>query len=719
MFRRVLLGMGMLCILQPLSVQVTHADAADINSATAPTTHTVPAGGNLQAAINAAQPGDTIALAAGATYVGNFVLPAKTGTAYITIRTALPNHAAPAEGVRISPRDATVLAKLRSPNTAPALATAPGAHHYRILLLEFMANAGGGGNIINLGDGSVRQNSLAQVPYELILDRVYVHGDPALGQKRGIALNSASTSIINSYISDIKAVGQDSQAICGWNGPGPYVIANNYLEAAGENVLFGGADPAIPQLVPSDITVIGNHLSKPLSWRGSQWQVKNLFELKSARRVRVDRNLFENNWLAAQAGYAILLKSVNQDGGAPWSVVERVEFTNNIVRHVSSAINILGRDTRYAALELNNVTFRNNLFTDVSGLRYGGVGRLLLINGGSTVKFLHNTAITDGGTTVYADGETVSGFEFADNVMFDRGYAIKGGGTAAGNSTIARYFPGAHIAGNIIAGGNAATYPVANHYPPIAGIGFVDPSTGDYRLSSSSPFARAASDGSDPGCDFDAFDSPAPKTAPPPSTVQPPPSAPTRPTPQPPGVPQDVTAKVIGSTVTITWNAPPDGHEWTYLLEAGMSPGAANAAVVGTGPVRSLVATAVPAGVYYVRVRAANALGFGPPSSDIAVAVGGATACEGAPQPPSGLHASVERVTAVLGWSAPGEGCTPTYYVLLAGSTAGLSDLAQAAVGGQSLVASASPGTYYVRVVAVNAFGASAPSNEIVVTLQP
>lgn len=102
------------------------------------------------------------------------------------------------------------------------------------------------------------------VPHNLVVDRVYIHGDVTVGQKRGIGLNSASTSIVNSYIAEIKAEGQDSQAICGWNGPGPYLISNNYLEAAGENVMFGGADPAIVDLVPSDITFTRNHLFKPL-----------------------------------------------------------------------------------------------------------------------------------------------------------------------------------------------------------------------------------------------------------------------------------------------------------------------------------------------------------------------------------------------------------------------------------------------------------------------
>jgi hypothetical protein len=73
--------------------------------------------------------------------------------------------------------------------------------------------------------------------------------------------------VINSYVSDCKAVGQDSQAIGGFNGPGNYRIENNYLEGAAENVLFGGTDPKIPDLVTSNIVFRHNHLRKPLEWR--------------------------------------------------------------------------------------------------------------------------------------------------------------------------------------------------------------------------------------------------------------------------------------------------------------------------------------------------------------------------------------------------------------------------------------------------------------------
>ena len=43
---------------------------------------------------------------------------------------------------------------------------------------------------------------------------------------------------------------QDSQAIAGWTGPGPYDIINNHVEATGEDVGFGGAVPAIMEQFP-------------------------------------------------------------------------------------------------------------------------------------------------------------------------------------------------------------------------------------------------------------------------------------------------------------------------------------------------------------------------------------------------------------------------------------------------------------------------------------
>lgn len=482
------------------------AFAATTTSGVAGTSIMVNAGGDLQAAINAAKPGDTVLLQAGATFVGNFVLPQKSGssTSYITIRTSASNAQLPGSNARITPAYASYLPKIKSPNTMPALVTAPGAHHYRLQFLEFQANKQGNSHIIALGDGSSIQNTLSSVPHHLVLDRVYIHGDPTIGQKRGIALNSASTEIINSYISDIKAVYSEAQAIAGWNGPGPYNITNNFLEAAAVNLMFGGADPKIPNLVPSDITIRRNHFSKRLEWRSQDWSIKNLLELKNAQRVTVDGNLFENNWLAAQTGYAIVIKSVNQEGTAPWSVVQDVTFTNNIVRNASGGMKI-SRDTS-KSVEVNNITLRNNLFDNISGKTYGGAGVFLLVVGGSDITVDHNTIMADGNITLFPDEYQSPGFVFTNNVLIDNAYAIKGSGTAVGTGTISKYFPGSDFRGGIYVGANPSLYPVNNFYPANVGdVGFVNFVGRNYRLSTNSIYRGGGTDGKDPGANFDAL----------------------------------------------------------------------------------------------------------------------------------------------------------------------------------------------------------------------
>ena len=221
----------------------------------------VTAGGNLQAALNQAQPGQVVEVQAGATFDGNFILPVKTGTGYITVRTSTPDAQLPAANTRIGLAHESLLPTLRSVNTIPALRTAAGARNWRLIGLRFTTT--GGSDIISLGDGAQQDRTL--VPSDLTLDRVIIKGDATTGQKRGVALNSARTNILNSYIAGIRLAGQESQAIAGWNGPGPFVIENNYIEAGAIGILFGGAVPAIDQLVPSDIIIRRNHITRPVS----------------------------------------------------------------------------------------------------------------------------------------------------------------------------------------------------------------------------------------------------------------------------------------------------------------------------------------------------------------------------------------------------------------------------------------------------------------------
>jgi len=431
----------------------------------------------LQTALEQAQPGDEIVLPAGATFTGNFVLPAKPEPAnpeqkWIILRTAAL-AALPAPGTRVTPAHAAQLAKLVSPNAEAALKTAPGAQFYRLIGLELSVAPGVAQNhgVLLLGDGSAQQRTLAQVPHDLIVDRCYIHGQPTGNVSRALALNSARTAVLDSYLSEGHGVGYDTQAIGSWNGPGPFKIVNNYLSGAGENVIFGGSDPAIAGLVAADIEFRQNHCFKPLRWQpghaeyaGQHWAVKNLFELKNARRVLIDGNLFEHNWVDAQNGFAILFTVVNQDGGAPWAVVEDVTFTHNVVRGVAGGVNLLGRDYHHPSGQAARFLLAHNLFEDLGSARWGVNGRFLQATDTVSVTVDHNT-IEQTGNLLMGYGAPNRAFVFTNNVARHNEYGVIGDGTGPGRSTLEKYFPGAVFQKNALAGGRSALYPPGNFFP--------------------------------------------------------------------------------------------------------------------------------------------------------------------------------------------------------------------------------------------------------------
>lgn len=460
--------------------------------------------GDLQAAINQAKPGDTIVLEAGAVYKAPVTLPVKSGSDFITIQSSRASDLP--EGVRVSPSQSALLAKLQSAtNGEPIVKTAPGAHHYKFVGIEFSTADANVKvyDLIRLGDWHT-QTTLQSVPHQLIIDRSYIHGFKTQEVQRGIALNSAETSILNSYISEIHGIGYDTQAICGWNGPGPYKIINNYLEAAGENVMFGGADPAIAELVPSDIEVRNNYFYKPLSWNpkdpsfaGIHWSVKNLFELKNARNVIIDGNVFENNWTDAQAGRAILFTVRNEQSTAPWSTIENVQFTHNIVKNSPAALNLLGSDQPKPSKRGTGLTIANNLFIDISAA-------FLTMSGYYDVTVEHNTHFQSGNIMILY-GEPSLRFTYRNNVTVrdNNGYGVKGDGTGEGTIALDMFTPGYRFEKNIIANANASLYPPQNSYPTsISGIGFVDFEQGNYRLRPESR-SNATASGVNPGVNFD------------------------------------------------------------------------------------------------------------------------------------------------------------------------------------------------------------------------
>jgi hypothetical protein len=243
-----------------------------------------------------------------------------------------------------------------------------------------------------------------------------------------------------------------------------------------------------------------------MTWRTENWVVKNLLELKNAQRVVIDGNVLENVWPSGQTGYAVVITPRNQDGTAPWSVVQQVQFTNNVVRHVASVFQLLGTDDNFPSQQTNHILVRNNLFEDVSSAKYGGSGFWLLIMGSALATFDHNTVFNDGDSTIMADSAQATGLVLTNNIMADNLYGIMGSSASPGNGTIAMYFPGVQILDDVFAGANPSIFPAGNYYPAMmSGVGFVDLAGGNYRLAATSLYRGAATDGTDVGCNINAL----------------------------------------------------------------------------------------------------------------------------------------------------------------------------------------------------------------------
>jgi hypothetical protein len=263
-------AIGLLCLL---SVSVAaRASAATRQVCASGCTYS-----GLQAAIDAAVAGDTILLRAGETFVGPFILRAKpASSSWITIRSDAADSLLPAAGVRLIPSgkpsantSRSLLPRLIGQGgalkTTPVVKTASGAHHYRLQFLEIDGAANlGFETLILLGT-----DTTSATASDIVIDRVYAHGDAHKGMKRGVCLNGVRLDVLNSYISDVKAVNADAQAIASYNGAGPFSIINNYLEAAGENILFGGSDPAVVNLVATNVQIRNNVITKPLAWQSA------------------------------------------------------------------------------------------------------------------------------------------------------------------------------------------------------------------------------------------------------------------------------------------------------------------------------------------------------------------------------------------------------------------------------------------------------------------
>jgi hypothetical protein len=294
----------------------------------------VASGSDLSAAVDKAECGDTLLLAAGASFSSKGFPKKKCDDQhYITIRTDTPDSKLPPEGTRISPAWAGVASlpgrpAYAQPAGGPAnlMATIVAGDpagitfgdHYRFIGIQWAPQEDKKFfNLLWAGNGADH----------LIFDRNWMHGVDGKELGHGITTNKGVTyfALIHSYLNDFTCMAKigactDATAVGGGNSDDPVntlKIVDNFLESSGENILFGGARSKVR---PTDVEIRRNHFFKPMFWNPNAPDhkeptpiVKNLFELKSALRFLIEGNFFENSWGGfSQVGPAIVLNPGHQ-----------------------------------------------------------------------------------------------------------------------------------------------------------------------------------------------------------------------------------------------------------------------------------------------------------------------------------------------------------------------------------------------------------------------
>lgn len=519
----------------------------------------------LGAALEKAACGDTIRLQAGAEFAGNFKFPAKScdDAHWIVLRTSAADADLPPEGTRITPCYAGLASlpgRPRYPCPSPANVMArivfdktssgpinflDGANHYRFIGLEITRGSPGFAvfNLVSFPNQGVGDH--------LVFDRVWMHGNAQDETTRGIALGgSRHVAVVDSYFSDFHCIAVtgsciDAQAIGGGAGShetGPYKIVNNFLEASGESVMFGGGAATT---TPADIEIRRNHMFKPMTWRqgaegfvggasGKPFIVKNLFELKNAQRVLLEGNVFENTWGGfTQAGFAILLTAKNQNNQCPTCKVTDVTIRYSRIAHCGSGFQIATglSDAGGASSGTERISIHDVIFDDIGGQAYGGFGAFAQITSSQPLlrdlSFNHVTAFP--ARTLFILGAKVEGgpmtnFTFTNNLVGigETDIFPPGGGPKNCSFQPARQTPSGvlkscfasyNFSHNLIVGSKGG-WPKENSYPADrAAAGVTGFSEGRYRLcrensdadcKNPSPALRAGTDGQDLGADVTA-----------------------------------------------------------------------------------------------------------------------------------------------------------------------------------------------------------------------
>jgi hypothetical protein len=319
---------------------------------------------------------------------------------------------------------------------------------------------------------------------------------------------------------------------------GPYKIENNFLEAAGEVVMFGGGTASS---VPQDIEIRRNHLLRPLTWMpgnsgfvgssdGHPFIVKNIFELKNGQRVLFENNVLENCWGGfSQEGYAILITPKSQGHNlCPECRVLDITIRNSLIKSVGAGFQIANVKSDFGAVAKDGgrYSIHDLLIEDLDGERFHGHGTLFQFS--SSGFPLHDLSIDhitgEGSKSLFMIGGLTEGpknpnFVFTNNLVgAGRQQIVTTGGGPKNcafqperqgpSGVFDSCFGNAKVAGNVVIGGSNKWPPDNSIAKRHSDIGFMvaDRDHGqNYQLQPGSRYKKAGIDQKDVGADIDAL----------------------------------------------------------------------------------------------------------------------------------------------------------------------------------------------------------------------
>ncbi|HSR13827.1 MAG TPA: hypothetical protein VLS90_20435, partial [Thermodesulfobacteriota bacterium] len=385
----------------------------------------------------------------------------------------------------------------------------------------------------------------------IIFDRMYVHGRGAPSKvNQAFVLDGSHQAIVDSVIDDItqwkkgEDVDTESVAIKSDFGPGPIAILNNFISTIGISFYTSDeADFRAPD--PADYEIRGNYFYKSSryivghpEWNGYHYDNRHHVELKRGRRYVFDGNIFEGNFGTLQQGAAFSLSNSAgyQANDKNDNTVRDILVTSNIFRNNPVSVIIGGVLRGRVGLNpvvMQRVRISNNLFESVDGYRYanpgwagsGAAGNVLSIFNGEDIAVTNNTIYRVKGTSphVLVFNQAANPPEpFPDpgaNFIFRNNISVfANGGVCAQclGGTKGLYMswqripdPGYFYDHNVFIGpfnttpnNRPADYPDGNFWEESeSGVGWTNPSAGDFSLLGNSRYKGKGGDGRDPGID--------------------------------------------------------------------------------------------------------------------------------------------------------------------------------------------------------------------------